>query len=448
MKTILTIILALSFRLSFAQIILPGLPGAIGWLPQADFWGCDTVVEVCHIYNSSSFPDTAIWEVSQPVGTYTYDSLCRLRSVSEGFGLNTSTWTYDSIGNLIYSTINGDFMHYEHSYSYNADNRLKEVAMVFGGVDTSSLTIYTYDNSGRLIEQVSLNYYQTPPDSTSKVNYTYHPGNFPPEIAEELYFDWNSSTSSWDTAYKYIYTDSSFGGTLNNPHPSRKKTRTYLNYNGFTNVWVNGSKFVEVWRDIDWINWKKTEEVWYNWDITDNAWIPNHKTSWGWGDMGGFAPPLLLSDTSFHWDVTSSSWQGNDMTTYNYDWSSSFFNPELFSTVHHYLVTDTLTNSNVWWPYSTRAICGTFVFTDIKQPNAPSPSVSIYPNPTSSSITIDNLRADEQIYITNSLGQLVHRSEFSLQSMRINLKQYGGGLYIVKVLNASGGSFTSKVIVQ
>ena len=123
---------------------------------------------------------------------------------------------------------------------------------------------------------MSINYFQSPPDSSLKVNYTYHPGsNFPPEIAEELYFQWNSSASLWDTAYKYIYTDSSFGGTLSNPHPSRKKTKTLINYNGFTNVWVNGNKFVEVWRDIDWINWEKTEEVWYNWDITDNAWIPN-----------------------------------------------------------------------------------------------------------------------------------------------------------------------------
>jgi len=62
----------------------------------------------------------------------------------------------------------------------------------------------------------------------------------------------------------------------------------------------------------------------------------------------------------------------------------------------------------------------------------------LYPNPTTSSITLNNLQLGDEVSVYNTLGQRVYSSKVSAVTLSINLSELGNnGIYFVRVNNIS-----------
>lgn len=170
--------------------------------------------------------------------------------------------------------------------------------------------------------------------------------------------------------------------------------------------------------------------------------------------------------------ITNTAWAGeyanvNISTNKEYTFSSS-------------VTTDyiTITNANastiyaygtsplVWQSGSNSGVIRYFIHTDsncsdqdvnrsrfIKCTNALSNTqnqmkhLALYPNPTSGILYVSNDDLIEQIYIYNTLGQLVQQQTLHDKEAAISMAQLMGGTYFVKVI-AGGQTQTQKVIKQ
>ena len=62
----------------------------------------------------------------------------------------------------------------------------------------------------------------------------------------------------------------------------------------------------------------------------------------------------------------------------------------------------------------------------------------LYPNPTTSTITLNNLQLGDEVSVYNTLGQRVYSSQVSAVTLSINLSELGNnGIYFVRVNNIS-----------
>ena len=62
----------------------------------------------------------------------------------------------------------------------------------------------------------------------------------------------------------------------------------------------------------------------------------------------------------------------------------------------------------------------------------------LYPNPTASTITLNNLKLGDEVSVYNTLGQGVYSSKVSAVTLSINLSELGNnGIYFVRVNNIS-----------
>ena len=69
----------------------------------------------------------------------------------------------------------------------------------------------------------------------------------------------------------------------------------------------------------------------------------------------------------------------------------------------------------------------------------------LYPNPTTSTITLNNLQLGDEVSVYNTLGQRVYSSKVSAVTLSINLSELGNnGIYFVRVNNLSERVLLSK----
>ena len=65
-------------------------------------------------------------------------------------------------------------------------------------------------------------------------------------------------------------------------------------------------------------------------------------------------------------------------------------------------------------------------------------TVELYPNPTTSTITLNNLKLGDEVSVYNTLGQRVYSSKVIAVTLSINLSELGNnGIYFVKVNDIS-----------
>ncbi len=74
-------------------------------------------------------------------------------------------------------------------------------------------------------------------------------------------------------------------------------------------------------------------------------------------------------------------------------------------------------------------------------------SVSLYPNPTRDSFTIEGENL-QQVMVYNALGQLVHHQECNGDNAVINLGKVETGIYMVKVVTANGESIQRVSVIK
>lgn len=73
--------------------------------------------------------------------------------------------------------------------------------------------------------------------------------------------------------------------------------------------------------------------------------------------------------------------------------------------------------------------------------------VSVFPNPTTSTITIETDKTDCFYELKNMLGQTVFTSKFS-NKINIDLSNFDNGIYFVRVMDEKGNSVVKKIIKQ
>jgi hypothetical protein len=62
----------------------------------------------------------------------------------------------------------------------------------------------------------------------------------------------------------------------------------------------------------------------------------------------------------------------------------------------------------------------------------------LYPNPTTSNITLNNLQLGDEVSVYNTLGQRIYSSKVNAVTLSINLSELGNnGIYFVRVNNIS-----------
>jgi hypothetical protein len=78
----------------------------------------------------------------------------------------------------------------------------------------------------------------------------------------------------------------------------------------------------------------------------------------------------------------------------------------------------------------------------------PLESFLVYPNPTDNLLNIEPGSDTGYLLIYNHTGQIVYeQSVTAAQTIRINVSNYNTGVYLVKLINCAGESFTRKVVV-
>jgi hypothetical protein len=77
-------------------------------------------------------------------------------------------------------------------------------------------------------------------------------------------------------------------------------------------------------------------------------------------------------------------------------------------------------------------------------------NIKIYPNPTKNKLHIEiNDRGKQKIYLvqlSDLMGRLLHSSQVSKEQIEIDMGGYTSGIYLLKIIDDSGGQVTQKVI--
>ncbi|MBQ8760791.1 MAG: T9SS type A sorting domain-containing protein, partial [Bacteroidales bacterium] len=71
----------------------------------------------------------------------------------------------------------------------------------------------------------------------------------------------------------------------------------------------------------------------------------------------------------------------------------------------------------------------------------------IYPNPTQGDLNI-NAEAMTRIVITNALGQVMYDQEVSADNKVINMSEYEGGVYMVRIVTENGVAIERVTVVK
>ncbi|MDR6845945.1 CotH kinase family protein [Flavobacterium granuli] len=105
-------------------------------------------------------------------------------------------------------------------------------------------------------------------------------------------------------------------------------------------------------------------------------------------------------------------------------------------------LTDISSDNNIGtnWIASSNAILANESF-------SPNLALTIYPNPVSNTLFIENSMPMDHIKIFNILGVLIQEVQANSDAISVNLSSYSNGVYFIRVYNEEG-SFTTKKIIK
>lgn len=86
--------------------------------------------------------------------------------------------------------------------------------------------------------------------------------------------------------------------------------------------------------------------------------------------------------------------------------------------------------------------CNTLATADLAISN-----LSIYPNPATNQVRLENLPAGSQLSIYNPDGKIVYKTAIAFESESVNLENFASGIYFVHV-NHNGTNRTEKLVIE
>jgi len=147
----------------------------------------------------------------------------------------------------------------------------------------------------------------------------------------------------------------------------------------------------------------------------------------------------LTLSVSQEWDDVASAWLNNEQSDYSYDTNNNK-TLEIFS----------LWNSGTTsWDFSTKTEYFYSGFDANSLSDLTSETITAFPNPTNGFISISPKdKQYERITITDFTGRVVMDGPMNETGLFINLKQYGSGMYSINLIDHSGKTNSTKVVVQ
>jgi uncharacterized repeat protein (TIGR03803 family) len=74
-------------------------------------------------------------------------------------------------------------------------------------------------------------------------------------------------------------------------------------------------------------------------------------------------------------------------------------------------------------------------------------SFIIYPNPNKGQFTIEETAANNELVITNILGELIYKTKTNSDKTEVSLNNVPGGIYFLQI-NTEKGSISKKILIQ
>ena len=355
---------------------------------------------------------------------YLIDSMISYRTTDDdGWEISNKTfYTYDERGNNIDNTtsirdINSGI--YEPSYRNTfifSENNIKQHYYQFNWNSTTSLWDsafyhqYFYDESGRIKEDVSTKFDL----SAKKWNFDYSRQSKYDENGmniEIILNKWDQEQSEWKNLMDYILTYDENGFLTE---------RMNNKWDAASSSYQNNTKSINT-RDA---NNFVVENVVKKWDKTTSTWGNYRYYKYTNGENG--LPENYVLQT---WNSESSVYENTLRRFYKYDEFNNMIEyiPEYWDKNRSAWIRN---SKNVYF-YSQHEKDNTGVVEFENQMN-------IYPNPAQNILHVANIAEPSVITIHNIEGKLVVQREVNTNKITFNLNNFNAGLYLLKISNSSG----------
>jgi len=349
---------------------------------------------------------------------------------------------YEKYSNIIYDSKNnltnillqewnvGNWVNFrQFEYTYNTNNIIaSELIQEWynSSWENYDYTTYTYDASYNLINELNKYWNDNTWINNSLCTYIYDANN---NKTSELHQYWDSSTWINNSLYTYIY------------DANNNKTSELLQY----------------WDNSTWINYYQFT---YTYDANNNL-TSELRQNWNSSTWENFFLNTFTYDASNNLsNALEQSWTGNDwrnhlLYTYTYDannnliialgqiWTSFWRQSSLCTNTYDANNFITSKVGRYWSDYSTSLMSGDSIYyyyhtiLGLNYPIAQEGNILVYPNPTSTNITIET-PIKGSISILSLNGQQLLRQEITEPSTTIDVSGLKSGVFVVKVIGDKG----------
>jgi len=356
-------------------------------------------------------------------------------------------YSYDDAGNMterINWMLFGGTMQksQKYSYSYTNNNLTEEIRYNWW---TNSWTNYkkinsTYNSANYITESIESEWQNNAWKSILKNNFTYDANN---NLVEEIEIYWNDSLSNWLNMGKIENTfDANNNLTLSIVYGYNSTTNEWVNYWKYEYTYdANNNLTLSIWYSAQygtstWNNYRKEEFIYntnnkitekntYNW--SSNTWTNSYKYIFEYD-----ANENLIHRNETIW--SSGTW----VNLWNYSWTYDSNN----NLIEYY--------SSNWVAKGWTDFEKITYYTSLHEVTNVSGIVSnltVYPNPATNTLTINNIKENATISIFNLSGAIVFTKKITATTATIDLSSFRSGIYILKIEENSGTTI-QKIVKQ
>lgn len=362
---------------------------------------------------------------------------------------SNTTYTYDEVGRLteeIAQEAETDFYLTRDTYSYGSGNTFEEVSYIWTFDEWNPVngekrinTIFEFELTGTLEQTVENGIWV----NKTWVKYTMDMNNIPTQLDE---YHWNGN--DWILHSRM--------GLLTWADWQNRELAAYTKQNMQDGNWVNAERYS---KQYDGGNYTTTTEVWEN-----NAWVNSTRETYSRTSM---EEELILENwTAQGWEKTEKykgtfDAYGNPTGMFYSSWYETGWEleMELFLDLLYNEANDV---TEMVFRYRDPELSepvniskykySSFLHftTDVPEISLLN-SVKVFPNPVSSIFIIqidENTNANYQVNIVNLAGQTVFSNKYSNPLISVNTENFTTGMYLLHIKTDDGRTFNSKLLKQ